>query len=47
MFNGLAQVLVQAGKTAGDMKLTAKAEGLAGTTVVIHGVEHALRVEVQ
>jgi len=43
VFNGLAQVLVQAGKTAGDIRLTASAEGLAGTPVVIRGVEHPLR----
>ena len=43
VFNGLAQVLVQAGKTAGDIRLSARAEGLTGTTVVIRGAEHAGR----
>lgn len=45
VFNGLAQVLLQAGKMAGDIQLTARAEGLTGTTLVIHGAEHAVRVE--
>jgi len=43
VFDGLAQVLVQAGKTTGDIQLTARAEGLTGSTVVIHGAEHAAR----
>ena len=33
MFNGLAQVIVQAGKQAGKIKLTAQAEGLKPVTV--------------
>ena len=40
VFNGLAQVLVQAGKTAGDSRLSAKSAGLTGGTVVIHAAEH-------
>lgn len=43
VFNGLAQVLVQAGKTAGGIRLTARAEGLAGMMVVIRGVGHPMR----
>ncbi len=35
-FNGLAQVIVQSTKTAGDIKLTAQAEGLSPATLVIH-----------
>jgi beta-galactosidase len=34
-FNGLAQVLVQAGKDAGTLHLTAQAEGLAGASIDI------------
>ena len=43
VFNGLGQVLVQAGKAAGDIRLTAHSAGLADTTVVIHAAPHALR----
>ncbi len=35
VFNGLAQIIVQATKTAGEIKLTARAEGLAPATLVI------------
>jgi len=34
-FNGLAQVIVQSRKTAGEIKLTATAEGLAPVTAII------------
>jgi beta-galactosidase len=36
VFNGLAQILVQSAGTPGDIKLTARAEGLSPATVVIH-----------
>jgi beta-galactosidase len=36
VFNGLAQVIVEAGKEAGEIKLTASADGLAPTTLTIH-----------
>jgi beta-galactosidase len=35
VLNGLAQVLVQSGKEAGPLKLTAQAEGLAPATLVV------------
>jgi beta-galactosidase len=35
VFNGLAQVLVRAGKDAGELKLTARAEGLAAATLTV------------
>ena len=35
VFNGLAQVIVQAGKDASEIRLTARSEGLAENTVVI------------
>jgi beta-galactosidase len=35
-FNGLAQVIVQAGREGGEIKLTATADGLAPTTLSIH-----------
>ncbi|MGH7522950.1 MAG: beta-galactosidase GalA [Gemmatimonadales bacterium] len=35
VFNGLAQVIVQAGTAPGDIRLTARADGLASQTVVI------------
>jgi beta-galactosidase len=35
VFNGLAQVIVQAGKEASEIRLTARSEGLAENTVVI------------
>lgn len=34
-FNGLAQVIVQAGKEAGEIKLTARADGLAPADIVV------------
>ncbi len=36
VFNGLAQIIVQTSKTAGEIKLTASAEGLMPATAVIH-----------
>ena len=35
VFNGLAQIIVQSTKAAGEIKLTARSEGLSPTTVVI------------
>jgi len=43
VFNGLAQVLVQAGKDPGDLRLTARSEGLAETTLVLHTAGHPPR----
>jgi beta-galactosidase len=36
VFNGLAQILVQSTKMPGDIRLTARAEGLSPATLVIH-----------
>ena len=36
VFNGLAQIIVQSTKTAGEIKLTARAEGMTPSTVKIH-----------
>jgi beta-galactosidase len=38
-FNGLAQVIVQAGKDAGTLHLTAQADGLAGASIDISSAE--------
>jgi hypothetical protein len=35
LFNGLAQVIVQSTRDAGEIKLTASAEGLAPATAVL------------
>jgi hypothetical protein len=35
VFNGLAQVIVQSAKEAGELKLTARAEGLAPATLTL------------
>ncbi|HEV2695296.1 MAG TPA: beta-galactosidase GalA [Verrucomicrobiae bacterium] len=35
LFNGLAQVIVQSSKTAGEIKLTANADGLTAATVAV------------
>ncbi len=43
VFNGLAQVLVQAGKDAGEIRLTARAEGLTDATTVITSQARAPR----
>jgi beta-galactosidase len=43
VFNGLAQVIVQARKDASEIRLTARSEGLPGNTVVIQAREHPLR----
>jgi beta-galactosidase len=40
VFNGLAQVIVQANKDAGDIQLTAQADGLTATTLTIHAAAH-------
>ncbi len=43
LFNGLAQVIVQAGTNASEIRLTARSEGLAEDTVVIPTRESPLR----
>ena len=43
VFNGLAQVIVRAGKTTGPIKLTATADGLAPTTLTIETEPAVLR----
>ncbi len=43
VFNGLAQVIVQAGKDAGDIQLTARADGLTETSLTIHTAAHPPR----
>jgi beta-galactosidase len=43
VFNGLAQIIVQAGRDAGEIKLTARADGLADNTITIHAGAHAPR----
>jgi len=35
VFNGLAQIIVQSRKEAGELKLTARAEGLAPATLTV------------
>ncbi|HEY4300904.1 MAG TPA: beta-galactosidase GalA [Candidatus Didemnitutus sp.] len=46
LFNGYAQVLVQAGRKAGALKLTASADGLKPAEFVITSAEAMLRPEV-
>jgi hypothetical protein len=43
VFNGLAQVIVQAGTNASEIRLTARAEGLSENTVVIPTKQCPLR----
>ncbi|MFA5292147.1 MAG: beta-galactosidase GalA [Phycisphaerae bacterium] len=43
VFNGLAQVIVQSGKTAGDIKLTAQSDGLGQTDIIIKAQQCPLR----
>ncbi|MGA9778278.1 MAG: sugar-binding domain-containing protein [Verrucomicrobiia bacterium] len=43
VFNGLAQIVVQSTKTAGEIKLTARSEGLSPTTVAIQTRSGPLR----
>ncbi len=43
VFNGLAQVLVQAGKTPGEISLTARSAGLSQATLTIHAAGHPPR----
>jgi beta-galactosidase len=38
LFNGLAQVIVQSSKDAGEINLTASADGLKSTTVTVKTV---------
>lgn len=45
-FNGLAQVIVQAGKDAGTLHLTAGSPGIAGASIEISSAEHAARASV-
>jgi beta-galactosidase len=42
-FNGLAQVIVQSAKSAGEIQLTATADGLKSATVSIQTVTAAPR----
>ena len=46
VFNGLAQVIVQSSKTGGEIKLTARSEGLTPNTVVIQTRSGPLRPSV-
>jgi beta-galactosidase len=46
VFNGLAEVLVQSSKQAGEMTLTARSDGLKTASVVLHAAPVALRPEV-
>jgi beta-galactosidase len=46
VFNGLAQVLVQSAKDAGEIKLTASADGLQPATAIIQTVASPLRPSV-
>jgi len=43
VFNGLAQVLVQAGRQAGEIRLTARSADLTEATLVLQAAEHPLR----
>jgi beta-galactosidase len=43
VFNGLAQIIVQSIRKAGDIRLTAHSDGLAETTTVIHAEPHSPR----
>ena len=43
VFNGLAEIIVQAATEAGEIKLTARSPGLAGTTLVIQSQPHPAR----
>jgi beta-galactosidase len=47
VFNGLAEVIMQAGKEAGEIKLTARADGLALGDVIIHAESHSAHLGVQ
>ncbi|MFZ0761424.1 MAG: beta-galactosidase GalA [Candidatus Sulfotelmatobacter sp.] len=45
VFNGLAQVIVQSGAEPGEIRLTAHAEGLVGSTVIIEAKGNSPRSE--
>jgi beta-galactosidase len=47
LFNGLAQVIVQSTKDAGEIKLTATADGLAPATTVVQTQPCTLRPSVR
>jgi len=47
LFNGLAQVMVQATKDAGEIKLTASADGLQSATATIQAIAGQMRPRVQ
>jgi beta-galactosidase len=46
LFNGLAQIIVQSTKGAGEIKLTAAADGLAATTTLVQALPCAPRPSV-
>ncbi len=46
LFNGLAQIIVQSAKDAGEIKLTASADGLQSTTATIQAVAGPMRPSV-
>jgi beta-galactosidase len=46
LFNGLAQVIVQSSKTAGEIKLTASADGLTPATGTVQTVTNPGRPSV-
>jgi len=46
VFNGLAQVIVKSGPEPGDIRLIARAEGLAPQTIVIQAKGHSARPRV-
>ncbi len=45
LFNGLAQVIVQSTRDAGEIKLTARADGLTPATVSVQSQTSAARIE--
>jgi beta-galactosidase len=47
LFNGLAQIIVQSTKDAGEIKLTATADGLTPATAVLQTKPSALRPSVR
>jgi beta-galactosidase len=47
LFNGLAQIIVQSTRNAGEIKLTATADGLAPATAVVETQPCALRPSVR
>jgi hypothetical protein len=47
VFNGLAQIIVQSVKQAGEIKLTARGDGLSAGTAKIQSLPHDSRPAVQ